>query len=113
MYGSSDYRFPAVEILQKNGSRISDFRYKSYRVEAGKPKLPGLPATYTENDSEAETLILTLEDPVTGVELELLYTLFSGAGILARSAHFVNRGREAVPHLEGHELLPGPAGLRV
>ena len=96
VYGSSDYRFPAVEILQKNGSRISDFRYKSHRVEAGKPKLPGLPATYTENDSEAETLILTLEDPVTGVELELLYTLFSGAGLLARSAHFVNRGREAV-----------------
>ena len=104
VYGSSDYRFPAVEILQKNGSRISDVRYKSHRVEAGKPKLPGLPATYTENDSEAETLILTLEDPVTGVELELLYTLFSGAGILARSAHFVNHGREAVHLLKAMSL---------
>ena len=25
VYGSSDYRYPAVEILQENGSRISEF----------------------------------------------------------------------------------------
>ena len=35
VYGSSDYRFPAVEILQKNGSRISDFRYKAHHIAAG------------------------------------------------------------------------------
>ena len=29
VYGSSDYRYPAVEILQENGSRISDFTYVS------------------------------------------------------------------------------------
>ena len=27
VYGSSDYRYPAVEVLQENGSRISDFVY--------------------------------------------------------------------------------------
>ena len=27
VYGSTDYRCPAVEILQENGSRISDFCY--------------------------------------------------------------------------------------
>ena len=35
VYGSSDYRFPAVEILQENGSRISDFCYKSHTVTDG------------------------------------------------------------------------------
>ena len=29
VYGSSDYRYPAMEILQENGSRISDFTYVS------------------------------------------------------------------------------------
>ena len=96
VYGSTDYRCPAVEILQENGSRISDFCYKSHTVSGGKPKLKGLPATYTESDSEAETLTLVLEDKVTGIELELLYTLFAGSGIIARSARFLNCGKKPV-----------------
>ena len=104
VYGSSDYRFPAVEILQKNGSRISDFQYQSHRIRAGKPALPGLPATYTESDSEAMTLILTLLDPVTGVQLELLYTLFAQGGIIARSASFSNCGNEPVHLLKAMSL---------
>lgn len=96
VYGSTDYRCPAVEILQENGSRISDFCYKSHTVSGGKPKLKGLPATYTESDSEAETLTLVLEDRVTGIELELLYTLFAGSGIIARSARFLNCGKKPV-----------------
>ena len=104
VYGSSDYRFPATEILQENGSRISDFRYKSHRIFSGKPRLSGLPATYTENDSEAETLVLTLEDPVAGIELELSYTIFSEGGVLARSAHFSNIGTSSVRLLKAMSL---------
>ena len=40
VYGSSDYRYPAVEILQENGSRISEFIYTGHSITAGKPKLP-------------------------------------------------------------------------
>lgn len=96
VYGSGDYKQPAAEILQANGSRLSDFTYQGYEIRGGKPTLPGLPATYTESDEEAETLILTLKDPVTGVKLNLLYTLFAENGILARSARFTNEGSEAV-----------------
>ena len=104
VYGSTDYRCPAVEILQENGSRLTDFCYKSHTVSSGKPKLRGLPATYTESDSEAETLTLVLEDRVTGIELELLYTLFAGEGIIARSARFLNRGKEPVHLLKAMSL---------
>ena len=104
VYGSTDYRCPAVEILQENGSRISDFCYKSHNVSGGKPKLKGLPATYTESDSEAETLTLVLEDKVTGIELELLYTLFAGSGIIARSARFLNCGKKPVHLLKAMSL---------
>ena len=33
VFGTTDYRMPAVEVLQENGSRISDFIYQDYRIE--------------------------------------------------------------------------------
>ena len=91
-FGYGDFRQGAIEVLQKNGSRLSRFRYRSHEILPGKPKLCGLPATYTEKDEEAQTLIITLEDPACGVCLELLYTLFSSEGIIARSARIINQG---------------------
>ena len=84
------YRQPAVEILQENGSRISDFTYVSHTITNGKPKLQGLPATYTEKDEEAQTLCVKMKDKVTGIVLELLYTVFAQGGIITRSARFTN-----------------------
>lgn len=96
VFGTTDYRQPAVEVIQENGSRISDFRYQGYGLEKGKPKLVGLPATYTESDEEAETLTVALKDEVTGVGLELLYTIFAKGGILTRSARFYHEGKRPV-----------------
>ncbi len=96
VYGTTDFRRPAVEILQPNGSRICDFKYKRHEIMGGKPGLAGLPATYTEDGGEAETLRLILEDSLTGVILELLYTIFVRGGILARSAKITNEGKEAL-----------------
>ncbi len=96
VYGTTDFRRPAIEILQPNGSRICDFQYKGHEIMKGKPGLAGLPATYTEKDEEAETLCIFLEDKLTGVTVELLYTIFDGGGILARSAKITNKGEESV-----------------
>ncbi len=96
VYGTTDFRHPAVSILQKNGSAISDFVYRGHEILQGKPKLSGLPATYTEDPGEAETLAVKLQDPLTGIVLTLLYTIFAEGGILARSAEFQNEGKEAV-----------------
>lgn len=95
-YGTGDYRHPAVRILQPNGSSITDFVYESHFVTAGKPALQGLPATYCEEDSEAETLHIILNDALTGVKAELLYTVFAGLPALARSVRFENQGSEQV-----------------
>ena len=104
VYGSTDYRFPAVEILQENGSRIVDFCYQSHCIQPGKPKLKGLPATYTEKEDEAETLTLFLTDKVTGIQLELFYTIFAHGGILTRSARFTNQGEKTVHLLKAMSL---------
>ena len=67
VYGTTDYRHPAIEILQKNGSRISEFKYDGYQILPGKPKLQGLPSTYTETEEEAMTLKIFLKDSLRGL----------------------------------------------
>ena len=95
-YGGSDYRQPAVVMSQPDGSTVTTFQYESHRIEAGKSRLNGLPATYVEDDSEAETLIIVLVDPLTTVRIELSYTLFSSRPVLTRTARFINDGHAEV-----------------
>ena len=90
-YGTTDFRLPALEILQEDGSRLTCFSYKSHRIVKGKPGLYGLPATYVENDKEADTLEITLEDQWLDMEMVLLYTIFNGEDAIARSVKFVNQ----------------------
>lgn len=92
VYGTTDYRTPAFEVLQPTGSRFSNLEYISHEIMDGKPTLNGLPATYTESDSEAKTLIITLIDPVTKLNVRLLYSIFAHGGVLTRSACIVNNG---------------------
>ena len=94
VYGTTDYRHPAIELLQENGSRISEFQYESYEIIAGKPKLSGLPATYTESEEEAQTLRIFLKDALTGAKLALLYTIFDEYSAIARSAYIENAGEK-------------------
>ena len=94
--GSTDFRRPALELRQENGSRVTAFAYRSHAVSAGKPALEGLPATYCEDPGEAETLTVCLEDALLGAELYLSYTIFAGESALARSARLENRGTQAL-----------------
>ena len=96
VYGTTDYRQPIVEIQQKNGSRISHFQYQSYEIVDGKPSLQGLPATYVENDTEAQTLVVSLKDELTGVCVRMLYTVFAEGGIITKSICYENQGSEDV-----------------
>lgn len=95
-YGTGDMRYPAYEILQKNGSRISEFVYKEHQIYQGKPKLSGLPATYVEKETEATTLEIYLEDQITQTELILTYTIFENLSAIARNARFCHHGEDAV-----------------
>ena len=94
-YGTTDFRHPAICLRQGNGSRITDFVYVSHQMVDGKPALEGLPATYTEAQTEAKTLILTLRDSLTEVEVQLFYTIFANWPVIARSSKVINQGRES------------------
>lgn len=93
-YGSTDFRIPAMEIEQENGSRITNFTYVSHAIFGGKPKLSGLPATYTEQDEEADTLEILLRDELLQIELTLRYTIFNHENAIARSVSFKNKGTQ-------------------
>ncbi|WP_345240062.1 alpha-galactosidase [Pontibacillus salipaludis] len=95
VYGTTDYRYPALHIEQENGSRISDFNYQSYKVYKGKPELRGLPQTYTEDENEAETLEISLYDPILQAELVLYYTIFKNYAVITRSSKIINQGSQS------------------
>jgi alpha-galactosidase len=94
--GSGDFRCPALTIEQADGSTVLELRYKSHRIDSGKPKLSGLPSTYVEELGEAETLEIALADEPSGVEVHLCYTIFRDLAAIARSARITNGGGKAV-----------------
>lgn len=88
-YGTSDFRPPAFQIRNPAGNTATDFRFQKYRILDGKPSLDGLPALYTENDSEAQTLELELGDENTGLRLILVYTVMERYDVITRHVRFI------------------------
>lgn len=91
-YGTTDFRQPAFQILQENGSHVSHFIYEGYRTFAGKKPLQDLPATYIEGDDEAETIEIYLYDELIDCRLTLSYTIYSKRNVITRNALFTNEG---------------------
>ncbi|WP_079422348.1 alpha-galactosidase [Clostridium oryzae] len=91
-YGNSDFRAPAYCIQLENGSTITDLRYESFTIKKGKTTLEGLPATYVESDDEAETLEITLADPLIKLKVVLSYTVYKDYDVITRNVKFINKG---------------------
>ena len=83
--GAGWYGTPSVGIRNHSGDDITDLRVVAWNAQPGKPPLPGLPATYTEDDAEADTLSVFLEDSLTGLAVTALYTVFADSGVITRS----------------------------
>ncbi|MGM7719690.1 alpha-galactosidase [Metabacillus sp. Hm71] len=94
-YGTTDFRFPAHMMTNRIGSHITDFQYESYQITNGKPALEALPATYVDEAHEAETLEITLVDPVLQARLILSYTIYTDRNVLTRNSRFINESEEA------------------
>lgn len=60
--GAGDMRLPALEVVTATGGRVLDLTYRGHELSCGKPALRGLPATYVEDPSEAQTLVIMLAD---------------------------------------------------
>ena len=96
VYGTGDFRNPALTVRQENGSEIVDFKYVSHEIYGGKKKLAGLPATYTENEEEATSLDITLHDSVMDTDLVLTYSVYEDYPVVTRSARLVQKGDQKI-----------------
>ncbi|MBR3806960.1 MAG: alpha-galactosidase [Lachnospiraceae bacterium] len=92
----SDYRMPAISVVYEDGSRNAKLVYKSYKIFKGKPKLQGLPATYVENEDEADTLEITLVDKLKGLKVVLMYSAFNEIDAITRSVKVLNESNENI-----------------
>jgi alpha-galactosidase len=68
VFGTTNYHSSAYSIEQSNGSNISVFNYKGYKIIKGKPFIPDLLATYLNDASGAKTLRIDLYDNITDVK---------------------------------------------
>ncbi len=93
-FGYGDFRIPAVIIEQQNGSRLTNFTYKSYKILKRKPKISGMPSL--NDDGHCDTLRIVLEDNVAKVEAHLYYNVYENRDVLTRHVVIVNKGENAI-----------------
>ena len=87
--GNGDFRSSAISVKNSDGSYGCDLRYQGHEVKKGKYSVKGLPAVYAD-ETEAETLEITLEDPVTKLQVVLMYGVLPGYDVITRSARIIN-----------------------
>lgn len=95
-YGNSDFRTPAFHAQYEDGSSVTNLQYKDFSIVKGKPEIKGLPATYAENEDEAETLRIELLDSYSNLKVILSYTVFNEYDTITRSVKFVNDSKNKI-----------------
>lgn len=93
--GVGDFRISSIAVTHDDGSSAMDLRYKSHDVKKGKYSITGLPAVYAD-ESEAETLEITLKDTASDIEVTLKYGVLEELDVITRSAVIRNNGNKAV-----------------
>lgn len=86
-----DFRVSCLTVTDAQGAYGADCIYVSHSITAGKYSLQGLPSAYTEDDN-TQTLTVRMEDPVTGLTLELLYGVFEQRDVITRAVRLTNGG---------------------
>lgn len=93
--GVGDFRESAVSVRDEAGNTAVQPLYTGYRIYAGKPPIPGLPATFGGEDV-CETLELSARDEVLGLAFTLVYTVFSDVDVITRSVRITNEGEKPI-----------------
>ena len=92
-FGKGDFREPMCHIRLSDGSRITDFKYKSHEILRNKPSFKEMPET---RDNSTETLIVHLIDNTFNLGIDLLYSLYEDEDILVRRAIISNISNDEV-----------------
>jgi len=94
--GRGDFRPAALRAIGEDGTDCVFLQYDGYHTVKGKPRLPGLPAVYAEDESEADTLLIHMHDSKTGLKVTLCYTVLPKLHILTQSVLIANNGSQPI-----------------
>lgn len=74
-HGTGDFRSPSFVVVDtSDGSSISPLRYRRHKIIKGKEKLPDhMPGIRADTYEDATTLIITMGDIGSGLEVDLIY----------------------------------------
>lgn len=87
-YGKGDFRECAFVPVSKDGSRVFEGKFVGYEILKDKPAIDGMPSLY----AGGETLKITLKDEISGVKVNLFYSVYEQLDVIARRAEIVNEG---------------------
>ena len=86
--GTGDYRPPSFRVAYEDGSTICPLTYREHRIVAGKPSMTAalgkLPELRGGLFGESNTLVVIMEDRLTGLEFHLIYTVYRDVDAVVR-----------------------------
>lgn len=94
-HGIGDYRESCIRVRTKEGHSAVGLTYRSHEITDIKPALEGLPSSFA-GETGCQTLVLTCEDTVLGLTVELLYSVFEKEDVITRSVRVKNEGKEEI-----------------
>ncbi len=88
-HGIGDYREDCLAIRTESGNTAVSLHYYDHEIIPGKPGIPNLPASFG-TDKECCTLVIHAKDEPTGLQIDLLYTIFEECDVVTRSVRVTN-----------------------
>jgi len=97
--GTGDFRPPSFTVEYQDGSDLSPVVYFGHKISKGKHKMAAaqgkLPETSGGPD-DCMSLIVTLKDTVTGLMIDLVYTVYKDVDAIVRRVQFRNLSRNEI-----------------
>jgi alpha-galactosidase len=82
--------------MNPDGSCAADLRYKSHKITDGKYGLKNLPSIYETENVKMQTLMITCEDTVNDLEVDLYYGVVEELDVITRAVKIRNNGEKSI-----------------
>ncbi|OOM13904.1 alpha-galactosidase [Clostridium saccharobutylicum] len=87
IYGTGDFRQPAIELRISNRLFYPEFAYVDHEITYRKERIPEVPRVYGD---EYENLTITLKDKNLNLYLKLNYSITDESSAIVRSSSLIN-----------------------
>ena len=89
--GTGDFRSPSFIVQTANGSSITPVKYQSHKIISGKAELPDHLPGIRGTEDDTTTLVITMYDAISGLEIDLYYVCLHDYDGIVRRTVFKNK----------------------